>query len=135
MLDEIAHLRTNPPLLQLLTHYARGAEPNRDAWHNRLMSIDGVERSEITQLHGELLAYDWIELNGGQSDHLLPGACYRITMDGLRAYRMVNGTDAEVQVPAVGEETPTRKLQRRRRQKKSAEEQPSVLPISSPEAA
>lgn len=139
MLDEIAHLRTNPSLLQLLRHYARPAESNRDAWQDRVMAMDSLEPREITELHGELLAFGWIELNGGQSDHFSPGvvpACYRMTVDGLRAYRMVTDTEAGVQeMPAAAEENPTRKLPSRRRQKKPAEEQPSVLPISAFEVA
>jgi hypothetical protein len=125
MLDEIAHLRNNPPLLQLLTHYARLAEPNRDAWQNRLMSMDSVEPAGMTQLHGELLAFGWIELNGGQSDHFSPGvapACYRMTVDGLRAYRRVTGAELGVQeIPAAAEKA-MRKVRKRRREKKSAEE-------------
>jgi hypothetical protein len=126
MLDEIAHLRTSPLLLQLLTHYVNLAEPNRDAWQNRLMAMDGVEPSGITQFHGELLAFDWIELNGGQSDHLSPHALqtlYRVTAEGLRAYGLVTSAEAKVQeLPVTEQQKPRRKFPRRKREKKPVTE-------------
>jgi len=40
MLDEIHRLTNNPHLLQLLSYYAA---LGKEAWHNRLMHLEGVE--------------------------------------------------------------------------------------------
>jgi hypothetical protein len=56
MLDEIERLRTNPSLFQLLSHYVRLAEPNRDIWQERLRLLEGVDSAELTSLHGR-----WME--------------------------------------------------------------------------
>ena len=83
MLDDIQRLRSNPTLLQLLSHYAA---LGKDAWTNRLMYMDGVEPSELAKLHGELIAFSWADQNTGQ----VP-CCYRVTSSGLKAIQQVNG--------------------------------------------
>ena len=83
MLDDIQRLRNNPPLLQLLSHYAA---QGKEAWTNRLMHLEGVEPSELVKLHGELIAFSWADQNTGQ----VP-CCYQITASGLRAIQQVNG--------------------------------------------
>ena len=82
MFDDLEILRENPQLLWLFSHYAKLAEPHRETWHGRLMEMEGVGATELAQLHGELIAFDWIEQNTGQTP-----CCYRLTFAGLRAYR------------------------------------------------
>ena len=121
MLDDLDRLRTSEPLLQLLTHYGQLAEPQRDVWHDRLMSMEGVEPRELTKLHGLLIAMDWVELKCGQMVKFVPGAvpaCYRVTGSGLRALRKVKapeleaGGDEAVEVP-VEPKPPGRKREKK----------------------
>ncbi len=86
MLDDHELLQETPGLLDLLRHYAELAQPDRQAWHDRLMSHDRHDPRGLTRLHGDLLAGGWIEQNTG---HTVTGrggvaACYRITSAGLR---------------------------------------------------
>ena len=83
MLDDIQRLRNNPPLLQLLSHYAAHG---KETWTNRLMDMEGVAPAELSKLHGELIAFSWADQNTGQ----VP-CCYRVTPSGLRAIQQVNG--------------------------------------------
>ena len=76
MFDEIHQMRNNPHLLQLLNHYAT---LGKEAWHNRLMHLDGIETSELVKMHGELIAFSWADQDAGQ----VP-CCYRVTSSGLR---------------------------------------------------
>jgi hypothetical protein len=60
--------------------------------------MEGVEARQLVKLHGELLAYGWLEQNTGLTPVLRAGAaanCYRITPAGLRALKQVR--TAEVQ--------------------------------------
>jgi hypothetical protein len=66
------------------------------------MQMEGVEPKQLSVLHGELIAFDWIEQNTGQA--LLVGdgtlsACYRITLNGLREYRHIQGIEMPVEDP------------------------------------
>jgi len=93
MLDELDRLRKNHHLLELLNHYAHLGAEHREAWQGRLMQIEGLARlapAEISRLHGELIAFGWVEQNTGQ----IP-ACYRITLTGLRAIRKVEAQENE----------------------------------------
>ena len=83
MLDDIQRLRSNPHLLQLLSHYA---VQGKETWTNRLMDMEGVAPSELSKLHGELIAFSWADQNTGQ----VP-CCYRVTASGLKAIQQVNG--------------------------------------------
>jgi len=83
MFDEMDRLRTSPHLLELLSHYANHGEANREAWQRRLMQMDGADACHLTKLHGEMIAFGWVEQNTGE----IP-ACYRITPAGLRAARL-----------------------------------------------
>ena len=124
MLDDLERLRTSEPLLQLLTHYCRLADPNRESWQDRLMSLEAVDARELTKLHGLLLAMEWIELKVGHfspgSNHPVP-ACYRVTNAGLRAVRQVQVKESDEpeseltvdEIPAA----PAPKAPRRRREK------------------
>jgi hypothetical protein len=80
--NEIDHLNECALLLALLTHYADLAAPDRHIWHARKMPADGADARELTRLHGELIAYGWLEINLDEVT-----ACYRATTAGLRARR------------------------------------------------
>ncbi len=99
MLDDLDRLRNNPRLLQLCKHYADLGKLDREAWQNRLMEMAEVGPRDMVRLHGELIAFGWIEQNTGE----VP-ICYRITPAGLRALRKVG--DGEIltlpQRPALG---------------------------------
>lgn len=80
MFDDLQRLLDSARLLALLTHYTRSGTADRETWHERLMELDGASARELVQLHGELLACDWIEQNTG----VVP-RCYRVTTDGMQA--------------------------------------------------
>jgi hypothetical protein len=93
MFDEMERLGENPLLFALLANYARVGAADRDAWQDRLMAMEGVRPEDLVKLHGELIAYDWVEQNSGAA--LAPRAgvvpqCYRVTPAGLRAFRQGN---------------------------------------------
>jgi hypothetical protein len=92
MFDDLDRLRGNARLLRLLDHYAQPALTNPEAWQDRLMSLDGAEPGPMVKLHGELLAFGWIEQNSGYTFNQ-PGvvaACYRITNAGLKALKKIS---------------------------------------------
>jgi hypothetical protein len=98
MFDDSVRLRENPQLLALLSHYAQLGSEDRETWRDRLMQMEGVAPKQLTDLHGELMALDWIELNSGNAILLKDGtlsACYRITVGGFREYRRFNGHEGE----------------------------------------
>ena len=111
MLDDLELLRTNEPLSYLLAHYVRLAEPNREAWHPRLMTFDGVEGPELSRLHGLLIAMDLIELSVGDI-----AARYRATTGGLRAA----GSEMAGDEASAAKEAARRKPTRRPRRTKKA---------------
>ena len=90
MLAEFDHLRTNPHLFALLSHYAQLGTADREAWQPRLMHLEGVQPPELVKLHGELLAWGRLDQNTGQ----VPGG-YRINLAGLRAIRQVETQENE----------------------------------------
>ncbi len=97
MFDFSVRLRENAHLLALLSHYARLGSEDRTAWRDRLMQMDEVESSQLTVLHGELIAFDGIEQNTGHAVLLPDGtlsACYRVTQNGLREFRRLHGIEA-----------------------------------------
>jgi hypothetical protein len=83
MLDEVDRSRKNHHLVELLNHYTHPGAENREAWQGRLMQMEGLDTSEISKLHGELIAFGWVEQNTGQ----VP-ICYRATLAGSRALRL-----------------------------------------------
>ena len=90
MFDELQLLRQSDLLRGLLAHYAHLGTADREVWQDRLMHLDGVEAKELTKLHGELLAFGWIEQNTGVTPLLKPGVeagYYRITALGQRALK------------------------------------------------
>lgn len=92
MFDELERLRDAKELSALLRHYQRAGEADREAWQDRLAELEGVEPRHLVKLHGELLAYGWLEQNTGLTPVLRAGAaasCYRITSGGMRALKQV----------------------------------------------
>jgi hypothetical protein len=127
MFDFSMRLRDNPYLLSLLSHYALAGSEDRTAWQDRLMRMGGVEPPGLTALHGELIAFDWIEQNTGQTllrpDGTL-SACYRITQNGLREVRRIQGIDGVEERP----ETTEKSQPRFPRKKSDSLESPAVVP-------
>ncbi len=98
MFDEMERLRTAEELCGLLRHYADLGASDRQAWQDRLGEWPGMTNREMARLHGELLAYGWIEQNTGQTPVLLAGkapACYRITTTGMRALKLLRADEAD----------------------------------------
>jgi hypothetical protein len=98
MFNELERLRDSAGLFALLTHYAELAGPDRQAWQDRQMQQDGQEPRELTRLHGELLAYGWLEQNSGNVPVVRKEeapACYRVTTAGLRALKQVKAGDID----------------------------------------
>jgi hypothetical protein len=90
MFDELERLREVKELSALLEHYREVCEPDRQMWQDRLVEMEGVETRQLVKLHGELLAYGWLEQNTGVTPVLRVGAaasCYRITPAGIRALK------------------------------------------------
>jgi hypothetical protein len=89
MFDDLDRLRGNTKLCRLLDHYAQPALENQEVWQDRLMSLDGTEAGPMVKLHGDLLAFGWIEQNSGFTANQPDGvaACYRITTAGQKALK------------------------------------------------
>src|SRR5436305_1306444 len=111
MLDDSLRLEENPHLLTLLSHYAQMGTEDRVTWRDRLMQMEGVEPKQLSALHGELIAFDWVEQNTG---HTL-SACYRITLNGLREYRRFHGVEIVEEPSKVVPEKP--RFPRKKKQK------------------
>ena len=90
MLNELERLRDVPELAALLAHYADAGAADRQAWQDRPAEFAGLGGREVVRLHGELLAYGWLEQNTGATPVLQAGParqCYRATPAGLRALK------------------------------------------------
>src|SRR5262245_27393295 len=90
MFDEFEHLCETPALLRLLCHYAEAGRINRETWQDRVMELEGLSPREMIRLHGELIAFGWIEQNTGATPVLKAGVaagCYRVTAAGLRTFK------------------------------------------------
>ena len=99
MFDEIDRLRDVKELQALLIHYHDLGVPDRMVWQDRLCVREGLEPRELVRLHGELIAYGWIEQNTGIVVGAKRGAapgCYRITPAGMRALKQLNTVEVEV---------------------------------------
>src|SRR5258707_11200012 len=92
--DDLDRLRNSQHLLVLLCHYADLGREDRSIWQPRLKEIDGLDPSQMSKLHGELLGFEWIELNTGH----VPTS-YRITLSGARAVRQLQGVENPVEIP------------------------------------
>jgi hypothetical protein len=128
MFDDSLRLQENPHLLSLLSHYAQQGAEDRATWRNRLMEMDGVEPKQLTVLHGELIAFEWIEQNTGQALMLANGtlsACYRITLNGLREYGRFHGVKIEEKAPETAEKKGP-KFARRKKQESDLPEAPII---------
>jgi hypothetical protein len=89
MFDEMERLCAAPQLYALLEHYAELGKPDRQVWQDRRMELPGVAPRDLVKLHGELLAYGWLEQNTGVTPVPRAGeapGCYRITTAGQRAW-------------------------------------------------
>jgi len=93
------------------------------------MTMDGMEPPALSKLHGELIAFGWIEQNTGNVPVLRAGAvpgCYRATSAGLRAIKQLQTPDADDEPvatsPPVVDEIPVLKKSRRKREKRQEQE-------------
>jgi hypothetical protein len=121
MLHEIDRLRNTPHLRELLGYYA-----NREAWTNRLMQMDGVEPKELVTLHGDLIAFDWAEMNIGQTPN-----CYRITRVGRQALEQVQvpeGTKPESALPE--KKSPSKASRPKRKTRSAGQDNPAMTGAS-----
>jgi hypothetical protein len=91
MFDEIQRLRETPELFQLLSSYASAGVADPEAWQDRIIVLDGADPKSLTKLHGELIAFGWIDQNTGNYSIGEVGAvrnCYRVTAAGKRALKL-----------------------------------------------
>lgn len=98
MFDELDRLRDAKELFDLLTHYRELGAVDRQVWQDRLADMEGVKLRDLVGLHGELLAYGWLEQNTGLTPVLRAGAaasCYRITAAGLRALKQASSQEVQ----------------------------------------
>lgn len=90
MFDELERLRVSSELLALLEYYVLGGDADRTVWVDRISDIHGVDGRALTRLHGELIAYGWLEINldpaGPRKPDTVVG-CYRATKEGAKAHR------------------------------------------------
>ena len=124
MFDDSLRLRDNPHLLALISHYAQQGTEDRATWRNRVMEMEGVEPNQLSVLHGELIAFDWIEQNTGQAFSVKDGIlsnCYRITVSGLREFRKFHGVEMVDEISQHAEK-PQPRSPRKKKQKAEAAE-------------
>jgi hypothetical protein len=96
MFNELDRLREVPELGELLGHYAEAED--RQAWQDSTAELGALGPRELVRLHGELLAYGWLEQNTGATPVLQVGAarqCYRVTSAGLRALKQAQAEEAQ----------------------------------------
>jgi hypothetical protein len=97
MLDDIERLRENPRLIELLAHYAALGTPDRSIWQKRVSEMEGIDSKELSRLHGELIAFDWIEQNPSRasaSPGIALSGIYRITSHGVRDLCQLQGVES-----------------------------------------
>jgi hypothetical protein len=85
--------------------------------------MEGVEAPEISKLHGDLIAFNWIEQNTGNFSVHRAGevpACYRVTLNGLRAVQQIKAPEA-VEPEIVDEKPMLKKLKRKREKSQEGE--------------
>lgn len=127
MFGESQRLRENTHLLFLLSHYAQQGAEDWTTWRDRLMQIEGVDAKQLSALHGELMAFDWIEQNTGQATGMKGGSianCYRITLNGLREYGRFVGVEIVEKAPETLEK---KKFPRKKKQKSDSSEAAVVV--------
>src|ERR1700722_19949496 len=126
MFDDSLRLQENPHLLYLLSHYAQQGIEDRATWRDRLMQMEGIEPKQLSTLHGELIAFDWIEQNTGQASPMKDGVlanCYRITLNGLQEYGRFHGVKIEEKASEMPEK---KKFPRKKKQESDSLEVPVV---------
>jgi hypothetical protein len=128
MFDELERLRGDEYLQRLLAHYAETGADRPEVWQDRVMQMEGVEPKELTRLHGELIAFGWVDQNTGQTCPVKPGltaGCYRVTRDGLRALKPIgiNATTAFTADPRPGEGEDAARLKKPRANKRRPNKQ------------
>ena len=92
MFDEMERLRDEKDFSACCPTTPCWRAADRQVWQDRLLEMEGVEARQLVRLHGELLAYGWLEQNTGLTPVLRRGeapACYRITTAGLRALKQL----------------------------------------------
>jgi hypothetical protein len=92
MINELERLSQSVPLQLLLSHYAEAGVTTPGEWQERARQLERVEVRLLAKLHGELLAYEWIEQNTHQTIHGRASAtrcCYRVTEAGMLALKQV----------------------------------------------
>jgi hypothetical protein len=90
MFDEMDRLAEVKELFLLLVHYGDQVAADRETWQDRLSEMPGVDARRLVALHGELIAYGWLEQNTGMTPVLQPGTaaqCYRVSSAGLRTLK------------------------------------------------
>jgi hypothetical protein len=133
MLDDLERLRVNEDLQRLLGHYAEAGAAQPEAWQDRVMHLEGVEPRDLTKLHGQLLAYGWLDQNTGLTPVLKPGVtacCYRVNREGVRALKQTLGTsicESDAARPAPSGPEP-RSRPRKRRTKRDRTASPEAVP-------
>jgi hypothetical protein len=98
MFDELERLREVKELYDLLTYYQERGAADRQVWQDRLAEMAGIAPRELVKLHGELLAYGWLEQNTGLTPVLRVGSaasCYRITTAGIKALKQVRSQEVQ----------------------------------------
>ncbi|MBY0525445.1 MAG: hypothetical protein K2R98_18710 [Gemmataceae bacterium] len=101
MFEDLDRLRASEPLRQLLKRYVEVADVQ--AWQDRVMAMDGLKPRDLVDLHGQLLAFDWLEQNTGVVTAGSPGTvagCYKATAAGRRALQAALDVPVEEEIPA-----------------------------------
>ncbi|HVJ82648.1 MAG TPA: hypothetical protein VNC50_16385 [Planctomycetia bacterium] len=91
MLGSLELLVEEPPLRELLAWYGdlRAAKPDA-AWHDRRAELPHVDAAALSRLHGDLMAFGWIDVRIAPDALETPGeirSAYQITREGIRALR------------------------------------------------
>lgn len=129
MFDDLERLRENPHLVELLAHYANLGKQDRSVWQQRLMEMEGIDSKELSKLHGDLIAFDWIEQNPGRDSTTggILASLYRVTSQGVRDICHIQGIECSER-PEVPEKVTPRFPSRKKKQKVEAAEAVSALP-------
>jgi hypothetical protein len=102
MSEDVDRLRDEEPLRLLLAHYVDLGADDREAWQDRLMELEGLQPPALVRLHGQLIAYGWLEMNVGAPPAWRSGVvpqCYRATAAGRRAHKTMNAGAEERDEP------------------------------------
>jgi hypothetical protein len=87
----VDRLRDHRALRELLAFYVSVSERHKTVeWHDRLMELAGISEAELTALHGELIAWGWLDCRIGHDSFSQPGKlsrCYKATREGAKLLR------------------------------------------------